>query len=124
MKIPHSTRARLLLALTAGSLCLTSSSLAQSTAMPAGATKKADEILQLTPFEVSDRKSKGTYVQEEVVSVTKFAVPIINVPQNVFVFTREFMDDLNFGQMRGMLAYNASLQGGLNSLGEIGRAHV
>ncbi len=114
MKIPPSIRARLLFALTASSLCLTSSSLAQSTVTPA---KKEDEIQQLTPFEVSAAKSKGTYVQEEVVSVTKFAVPIINVPQNVFVFTREFMDDLNFGQMRAMLAYNASLQGGLNSVG-------
>ena len=112
MKMTHPTLARLMIATIAGVLCLTTASVAQT-----ASTKKDDGIEKMTPFEVSGRKTPGPYLQEEVISVTKFAVPLIDVPQNIFVFTRQFMEDLNIGEVRYALAYNASLQGGVYSVG-------
>ena len=111
MKILPTTLARLLFAMTAGSLCLPVASRAQTA--PPAPTPKVEDVQKMTPFEVSDKKSKGAYVQEDVTSVTKFAVALIDVPQNIFVFNRAMLDDLNTGFVRHSLTYNASLQGGL-----------
>lgn len=102
--------ARLLLALSTGPLCLLPVTGAQAPAA-------GGEIEKMSPFEVTDKKSPGVYVQEDVTSVTKFAVPIIDVPQNIFVFNRQFLEDLNVGALRDALVYNASMQGGVYSVG-------
>lgn len=86
------------------------------TSTPTGAAATED-VEQLPPFEVSSKRSPGVYVQEDVTSVTKFAVPIIDVPQNIFVFNRQFLEDLNVGALRDALVYNASMQGGVYSVG-------
>lgn len=102
--------------MTAGALYLTSAALAQ-TASTSASSKKDDDVQKMIPFEVSAVKSPGPYIQDTAVSVTKFAVPLIDVPQNIVVFNREFLDDLNVGEMRYALAYNAALQGGVYSIG-------
>lgn len=95
-------------------LASASTSPAQTANAPAAGR---DETVQLIPFEVSAKRAPAPYVQDEVVSVTKFAVPLIDVPQNIFVFTRELLEDMSVGEMRYALAYNASLQGGPFSVG-------
>src|SRR5262245_34969880 len=111
MKTSPSSRARLSLTAVAGSLCFTSLFGAQTP------LAKPEEVEQLPAFEVSSKKTPGVYVQEDVVSATKFAVPIIDVPQNIFVFNRQFIEDLNVGALRDALVYNASMQGGVYSVG-------
>jgi len=117
MNLPCNVRARRLLTLAVAGALLPAVSLAQTTATAPAATESKEEVLQLTPFEVSTARDKGKYVQEETVAVTKFAVPLINVPQNVFVFNRNLLDDLNTGALRDALAYNVGIQGGLYSTG-------
>lgn len=112
MKQPPACVSRPLIAL---ALTLTVTSLPAQPARSNAASQEAAE--QLPPFEVSSKRSPGVYVQEEVTSVTKFAVPIIDVPQNIFVFNRQFLEDLNVGALRDALAYNASMQGGVFSVG-------
>lgn len=118
MKNPRGNRLRLHV-LTSCSVLLTATSPAlHAQAAPANATPNVEgETVQLIPFEVSSTRTPAPYIQEEVVSVTKFAVPLIDVPQNIFVFTRELLEDLGVGEMRYALSYNASLQGGPFSVG-------
>jgi len=116
MNIFRYAPARRLFAATVASLCLISAAVAQTARTPS-TPETQDDALRMIPFEVSTANPPGPYIQDSAVSVTKFAVPLIDLPQNIFVFNREMLNDMNVGEMRYALAYNASLQGGAYSIG-------
>jgi outer membrane receptor protein involved in Fe transport len=84
---------------------------AQSPAAP------SDEIVELTPFEVT--AEKDLYAVSKSVSATRFASEIQKVPVTIQVITDQFMNDIGAFGIEDVYAYatgiNYSQQGGQNA---------
>jgi len=89
---------------------------AQTTPAPAaGQPNAAEEVVKLSPFEVSTSRDYG-YQASNSIAGTRTDTPIKDVPINIQVFTKEFTDDLVLTNQVDMESYNASLvYGGADS---------
>lgn len=52
-----------------------------------------DQVVDLSPYEVNSSRDRGYYANNSL-SATKTAVPINNIPINIQVMTRDFIDDV------------------------------
>lgn len=105
--------ARSALAVTAGLLAAVAA--AQTSPPPAGQTNAQEEVIKLSPFEVSTARDYG-YRASNSIAGTRTDTPIKDVPINIQVFTKEFTDDLTLTNQVDMEAYNAALvYGGADS---------
>lgn len=73
---------------------------AQTPAEPA----KADEPVQLSPFEVSTSTDRG-YRTRDIVTGTKIATPLNESPVSVTVINQELLDDINLPRVTDALAF-------------------
>ncbi len=95
---------------------------AATPATPAGARPAAasagsasrlntDEGVQvLTPFEVKSDKDYG-YLKTNAATATKLAMEIQNIPLNISVMSREFLDDTNSRSLTDLFRYSAAASG-------------
>jgi len=95
---------------------------AATPATPAGARPSAaastaasrlntDEGVQvLTPFEVKSDKDYG-YLKTNAATATKLAMEIQNIPLNISVISREFLDDTNTRSLTDLFRYSAAASG-------------
>lgn len=83
--------------------------LVAQTARPASpAPGKADETVLLSEFLVKETSDQG-YIASESVTGTRVATLIKDLPFSVSVITSEFMNDFDFFDLAGDLAYTANL---------------
>lgn len=74
------------------------------------------EIVELSPFEVSTQKDVGYYAGNSI-SATKTNVRLQDLPMNVQVMTRTFLDDVNATDIESVMAYAASANPATNEPG-------
>jgi iron complex outermembrane receptor protein len=98
MRLPH--RLTLGCALAALPACLT---IAQTASSP-----KSDEPVTLSPF-VVNADNRDSYIASESVTGTRVKTQIKDLPFTVSVITSEFMNDFDFFDLAGDMAYTASL---------------
>ena len=75
------------------------------------ATLSTDEGVQtLSPFEVKSEKDYG-YLKTNAVTATKIGMEIQNIPLNISVISREFLDDTNARSLTDLFRYQAAASG-------------
>lgn len=75
-----------------------------------------DETIVLSPFEVNTSKDMGYYASNSI-SATKTDIPLQDLPMNVQVVTRTFLDDVNATDIESVMAYSASVSPATNEPG-------
>ncbi|MBL9203085.1 MAG: TonB-dependent receptor plug domain-containing protein [Opitutaceae bacterium] len=75
---------------------------------PALATDEGVQVL--SPFEVKSDKDYG-YLKTNAVSATKIGMEIQNIPLNISVISREFLDDTNSRSLTDLFRYTAATSG-------------
>lgn len=81
------------------------------TTQPAPAALSTDEGVQaLSPFEVTSERDYG-YLKTNAVTATKIGMEIQNVPLNISVISREFLDDTNARSLTDLFRYQAAAAG-------------
>ncbi len=91
--------------------------LALATALsPAQLTAQDSEVVELSPFEVNTDKDAGYYAGNSI-SATKTNVPLQDLPMNVQVMTRTFLDDINATDIESVMEYAASANPATNEPG-------
>lgn len=84
----------------------------QNASAPAGSQESASEdVVVLSPFEVSTEQDYG-YRASNSIAGTRTNTPIKDVPLNIQVFTKDFVDDLGIINQVDMEAYNAAMYNG------------
>ena len=83
-----------------------------ATAAPAASAPLAtDEGVQtLSPFEVKDDKDYG-YLKTNAATATKIGMEIQQIPLNISVLSREFLDDTNVRSLTDLFRYSAASAG-------------
>ncbi len=69
-----------------------------------------DGVQVLTPFEVRTDKDNG-YLRTNAATATKINMEIQNIPLNVQVLSREFLDDTNAKSLTDLFRYSAAASG-------------
>jgi len=87
-----------------------------SPAMLAQGSDSDSEIVELSPFEVNTQKDVGYYAGNSI-SATKTNVPLQDLPMNVQVMTRTFLDDVNATDIESVMSYAASANPATNEPG-------
>ena len=82
----------------------------------AGLQVQADDPIVLSPFEVNTEKDIGYYASNSI-SATKTDIPLQDLPMNVQVMTRTFLDDVNATDIESVMAYSASVSPSTNEPG-------
>ena len=78
---------------------------------PAMAPLPTDEGVQvLTPFEVKSDKDYG-YLKTNSATATRIGMEIQNIPLNISVLSREFLDDTNAKSLTDLFRYTAAASG-------------
>jgi iron complex outermembrane receptor protein len=106
---PHRCPSRLLMA--AVVLCaLVGTALAQRQPAPdaAAADAGADEIVELSPFEVNATKDDG-YIAANSLSGTGYNMALMDLPRPIDVLTSEFIEDMGVWDVADALRYGGSL---------------
>jgi len=101
------------LVLTAGLaalMCLSSASLRAQAASVTNADPADEEVTKLTPFEVSSDKDYG-YLKTNAATATRIGMEIQQVPMNISVISREFLDDTNARSLTDLFRYSAAASG-------------
>lgn len=81
-----------------------------SSGNPALAAPTDDEIIVMSPFEVSASSRQSDYIASEATTGSRVSTKIIDLPYTVNVITSEFMDDFDFFDMGGgSRSYTSSL---------------
>ncbi len=75
-----------------------------------------DDPVVLSPFEVNTAKDVGYYASNSI-SATKTDIPLQDLPMNVQVVTRTFMDDVNATDIESIMSYSASVSPSTNEPG-------
>lgn len=87
---------------------------AQPAAAPAtsmaAAPSDQDQIVVLSPFEVKGDKDYG-YLKTNAATATRIGMEIQNVPMNISVISREFLDDTNARSLTDLFRYTAAASG-------------
>ncbi len=78
---------------------------------PALDTAPSDEIVQLSPFSITDSQDQG-YRASNSIAGTRSNTPIKDVPLNIQVFTKDLSDDLGITSQIELERYNAALVNG------------
>jgi iron complex outermembrane recepter protein len=81
---------------------------AASPATPA-AGNKADETVVLSPFEVSAESDQG-YAARETLAGTRFKSELKDVPSQVSIMTKEFLEDIASVTMEDAFRYSANIE--------------
>src|SRR4051812_17757723 len=96
---------------------------AQTVSPPAGGSTKSDEVVQLSPFQVTAGANNG-YLSSESTTGSRVATAIKDLPFSVNVVTSEFMRDFgvfesndNFGYTSSVSNVDVSGGGGSNMRG-------
>ena len=71
---------------------------------------KTGETVLLSEFTVKENSDRG-YIASEAITGTRVATPIKDLPFSVSVITSEFMQDFDFFDIAGDMAYTANLNG-------------
>ena len=71
---------------------------------PGGPPRKADEVVQLSSFEVSSDRDRG-YASTHAIGGTRFNTELINIPQSVIVLNQEFMRDVGANSVLDAAVY-------------------
>lgn len=82
----------------------------------AGLVAQDDDPILLSPFEVNTEKDIGYYASNSI-SATKTDIPLQDLPMNVQVITRTFLDDVNATDIESVMAYSASVSPSTNEPG-------
>jgi len=69
-----------------------------------------DEVVRLSPFEVESDKDYG-YLKTNSATATRIGMAIQQVPMNVSVQSREFLDDTNSNSLTDLFRYTAAASG-------------
>ncbi len=83
---------------------------------PAQLIAQDSEVVELSPFEVNTDKDAGYYAGNSI-SATKTNVPLQDLPMNVQVMTRTFLDDINASDIESVMEYAASANPATNEPG-------
>jgi len=83
---------------------------------PAHLFAQDSEVVELSPFEVNTDKDAGYYAGNSI-SATKTNVPLQDLPMNVQVMTRTFLDDINASDIESVMEYAASANPATNEPG-------
>jgi outer membrane receptor protein involved in Fe transport len=86
--------------------CLASPALRAQTAPARPAPPPDDEVVILSPFEVSSGKDTG-YMASEGATGTRYAAPIMEVPISVQAITSEFLEDFFLLDLAEVTAYTS-----------------
>ena len=78
-------------------------------ATPVDPAKKADEAILLNPFEVSASTDEG-YAARETLAGTRFKSELKDVPSQVSIMTKEFLDDIASVTMEDAFRYSANIE--------------
>lgn len=81
-----------------------------------GVAAQEDAPIVLSPFEVNSEKDVGYYASNSI-SATKTDIPLQNLPMNVQVMTRTFLDDINATDIESVMEYSASASPATNEPG-------
>ncbi|MBK8476543.1 MAG: hypothetical protein IPL39_09500 [Opitutaceae bacterium] len=84
---------------------------AQTADSPAAEPTKTDEVIILSPFNVSGTKENG-YQAANSIGATRSSTPIKDVPLNIQVFTKDLADDIAANSQIDLERYNAALVNG------------
>ncbi len=84
---------------------------AQTADTPAAESAKSDEVIILSPFNVSGTKENG-YQAANSIGATRSSTPIKDVPLNIQVFTKDLADDIAANSQIDLERYNAALVNG------------
>ncbi|MCP5529768.1 MAG: TonB-dependent receptor [Opitutaceae bacterium] len=76
----------------------------------AGQTPADADVVMMSAFEVSSEKDNG-YLKTNAATATRIGMEIQNVPMNVSVVSREFLDDTNTRSLMDLLRYTAAAAG-------------
>jgi iron complex outermembrane receptor protein len=76
----------------------------------------SDEVVELSPFEVNTERDFGYYADSSA-SATKTSVPISEIPINIQVMTRNFIDDIQARSIDDAIFYSASASPDTNEPG-------
>ena len=79
-----------------------------ASAQTTSTSPKPDDPIELSPFTVN-ADHRDSYIASEVVTGTRVKTQIKDLPFTVSVITSEFMNDFDFFDLAGDLAYTASL---------------
>lgn len=71
-------------------------------------TASKDEVIELSPFTVS-QKSVGRYTATEATSGSRVRVSLMDSPQSITVVTRELVDDIGAGRLLDAAKYAAGI---------------
>ncbi len=108
---PHCSELRRLL--TIAGAAVTSGLVAQTASTPAAdaapASAAEDDVVVLTPFEVSASSDKG-YVATETLAGTRIRTQLKDVASSVSVVTKEFMDDIGAKNNETLLQYTTNAE--------------
>ncbi len=100
---------RSLLAALAGWFVVTTATNAQTTAAPATTEPPSgSETLKLAPFTVTTSRDKG-YIAMNTTSATRIDMPIKEIPVNISVVNRQFLDDSLAFNFMDTLDYSAGI---------------
>lgn len=84
------------------------SALAQTAPAPKPApAAKGDEVLELSPFVVSDKGDQG-YFAKNTLAGTRTVERLVNIPQNIQIINAEFLQDVNLDNGTDAFKYAAS----------------
>jgi iron complex outermembrane receptor protein len=70
---------------------------------------RPDEIVELSPFTVDATADKG-YQAENTLAGSRLNTSLRDTPASVSVFTKEFLEDLNFNQIEQLIDYSVGSQ--------------
>ena len=76
----------------------------------AGALRTDEGVQALSPFEVRDEKDYG-YLKTNSVTATRIGMEIQNIPLNISVLSRDFIDDTNAKSLTDLFRYSAAASG-------------
>jgi iron complex outermembrane recepter protein len=75
-----------------------------------------EDPITLSPFEVNTARDVGYYASNSI-SATKTDIPLQDLPMNVQVLTRTFLDDVNATDIESVMEYSASVSPATNAPG-------
>jgi hypothetical protein len=95
---------RTLLAALAGGFVASATAAAQTTVIPV-----KDDVVQLSPFEVSAEKDTG-YRASDTLAGTRLRTNLRDVAASIQVVTKDFMNDIAVNDLEGLLTYTAGTE--------------
>lgn len=90
---PTALRARRFLCLSLAALCATQISVFGQSTEPSPAASNANDVVELSPFQVSTTSDEG-YAARETLAGSRVKTNLKDVPAQISIMTKEFLDDI------------------------------